>query len=218
MPNAKGRWRRSAGPSTRCEGGQADLRHRPRGAGLSGPGRGGAGRAGGGRSRSKMAAQRRSLLQSVSGIFPPSVHTHPPGGCEAVPGLLLTRPPRCRVGRGRFPRRGAVGRCSAAPCAASGQGVPGCGAPCAVSGAHAGLPGRSAAHGGPQVAGGPWQCCGLRGAPLWQGAASSAGRAGDGGPGDVSNCGCTSRPQCLVLVEQSCENPELSLPSRARGA
>lgn len=188
MPNAKGRWRRSAGPSTRCEGGQADPRHRPRGAGLSGPGRGGAGRAGGGRSRSKMAAQRRSLLQSVSGIFPPSVHTHPPGGCEAVPGLLLTRPPRCRVGRGRFPRRGAMGPCSPAPCAASGQGVPGCGAPCAVSGAHAGLPGRSAAHGGPQVAGGPCQCCGLRGAPLWQGAASSAGRAGDGGPGDVSNC------------------------------
>lgn len=216
MPNAKGRWRRSAGPSTRCEGGQADLRHRPRGAGLSGPGRGGAGRAGGGRSRSKMAAQRRSLLQSVSGIFPPSVHTHPPGGCEAVLGLLLTRPPRCRVGRGRFPRRGAVGRCSAAPCAASGQGVPGCGAPCAVSGAHAGLPGRSAAHGGPQVAAGPCQCCGVprcgRGQLALQAEPEMAA------PGMSRIAGCTSRPQCLVLVEQSCENPELSLPSRARGA
>lgn len=58
------------------------------GRGRAGPGCGGGGRAGGGRSRSKMAAPRRSLLQSVSGIFPPppSVHTRPPGGCEGVPG------------------------------------------------------------------------------------------------------------------------------------
>lgn len=65
----------------------------------------------GGRSCSKMAAQRRSLLQSVSGTFPPSVHTHPlrwvRGGTRAASSSSSSsvrpsvRPPQCRVGRGR---------------------------------------------------------------------------------------------------------------------
>lgn len=103
MPNAKGRWRRSAGPSTRCEGGQADPRHRPRGAGLSGPGRGGAGRAGGGRSRSKMAAQRRSLLQSVSGIFPPLRAHAPPRWVRGSPRPPPHPPPALPCGKGEVP-------------------------------------------------------------------------------------------------------------------
>ncbi|KAL2309195.1 hypothetical protein Nmel_005379 [Mimus melanotis] len=45
-----------------------------------------------------MAAQRRSLLQSVSGIFPPSAH--PPGGCEGVPGPPPHPPPAPPCGKG----------------------------------------------------------------------------------------------------------------------
>lgn len=138
----------------------------------AGPGCGGGGRAGGGRSRSKMAAQRRSLLQSVSGIFPPPPCIRTPQvGARESPGFLLTRPPRCRVGRGKFPRRGVVGGCPSAPCAASRQGIPDCGGPCAISDPHAGLAGRSAAHGGRQVGGEAVPVCGFQGAPLCEGAA-----------------------------------------------
>lgn len=79
------------------------------------------GRGGGGRSRCKMAAQRRSLLQSVSGIFPP-FHAHaPPGGCEALRGAP-PHPPRSAAVWERG-RSGLV--LSLPPCAASGQGGPG---------------------------------------------------------------------------------------------
>lgn len=145
------------------------------------------GRERGGRSRCKMAAQRRSLLQSVSGIFPPSEHTHPPGGCEGVPGPPPHPPPALPCGKGEVPPPRAVGRCSPAPCAALGQGP-------ALRGSRRGQrptrcrTGRSAARGGPQVAGGPCRCCGLRGARCVRGQLAPAGLAGDGGPRDVSHC------------------------------
>lgn len=180
-------------PSTASRGGGA----------RAGPSSGGGGRAGGGRSRSKMAAQRRSLLQSVSGIFPPSVHTHPPGGCEGVPGPPPHPPPALPCGKGEVPPHWGGGLLLSRPLCrlrAGGLGLRGSlrgqrSAPwadrplCGTRWATGGCGGRASAAGF-----GVPRCV--------RGQLASAGREGDGGPRDVSLiAGCSSRPQSLVLGE-----------------
>lgn len=181
----------------------------------------------GGRSCSKMAAQRRSLLQSVSGTFPPSVHTHPlrwvRGGTRAASSSSSSsvRPsvPRSAVWEGGGPARAgifppSVGRgVVALPPSVPPEGR---GGPSLRGGGHrsplrAGLQ-RCGTGGGRQVAGGGCACV-ASGAQLCEGAAGVCRPCvcvywqcapGRWRPrGCLSNCWQQQGPSPLVLGERT---------------